>query len=56
MNAIYFATACILMVLVIYWGSAKTEPERLTQLFGQRANRDANALPPGGASKKKSSR
>ena len=37
MNAIYFAVACIVMMLVIYWGSAKPEPERLARFFGQRA-------------------
>ena len=36
MNAIYFAVGCILVSLVVYWGSAKTEPARLTRLLGQR--------------------
>jgi hypothetical protein len=39
MNAVYFAIGCILAVLIIYWGSAGTEPAWLAGFFGQRAQR-----------------
>jgi len=35
MNAIYFATGCILVILVIYWGSADPEPAWLKDFFGR---------------------
>jgi len=35
MNAIYFATGCILVILAIYWGSAESEPAWLRDLFGR---------------------
>jgi hypothetical protein len=35
MNAIYFATGCILVILAIYWGSAESEPAWLKELFGR---------------------
>jgi len=40
MNAAYFAIGCILAILVIYWGSAATEPAWLTDLFGRRGQRE----------------
>jgi hypothetical protein len=36
MNSLYFAIGCILMVAVIYWGSAETEPKKLADFFGPR--------------------
>jgi hypothetical protein len=36
MNSLYFAIGCILMVLVIFWGSAEVEPEKLARFFGPR--------------------
>jgi len=40
MNAAYFAIGCILTVLVIYWGSAATEPTWLLGLFGWGGHRE----------------
>jgi hypothetical protein len=37
MSSVYFAIACILMVLAIFWGSTETEPKKLSRLFGPRA-------------------
>jgi hypothetical protein len=37
MNSLYFAIGCILMVAVIYWGSAEAEPRKLADFFGPRA-------------------
>jgi len=37
MNSVYFAIGCILMVAVIYWGSAEPEPRKLSSFFGPRA-------------------
>jgi hypothetical protein len=36
MSAAYFAIACVVMVLVIYWGSAEPEPTKLARFFGRR--------------------
>ena len=38
MNSLYFAIGCILIVLAIYWGSAETEPKKLSRLFGPRVD------------------
>jgi hypothetical protein len=35
MNSLYFAIGCILIVLLVFWGSLDTEPKRLAALFGQ---------------------
>jgi hypothetical protein len=51
MNSLYFAIGCILMVLVIYWGSSEPEHEKLAAFFGPR-QKDKPA-DPDSASKKK---
>jgi hypothetical protein len=38
MNSLYFAIGCILIVLAICWGSAETEPKKLSRFFGPRAD------------------
>jgi hypothetical protein len=37
MNSVFFAIACLLVILVTYWGSAKNEPGWLTRFLGQRS-------------------
>ena len=36
MNSVYFAIGCILVVLVVFWGSVDPEPKKLGALFGLR--------------------
>ena len=36
MNSVYFAIGCILVVLVVFWGSVDPEPKKLAALFGLR--------------------
>lgn len=43
MNSIYFAIGCILVVLVIFWGSLEPEPKKLAALFGPRPPKPAGA-------------
>lgn len=46
MNATYFAIGCILVVLVIYWGSASKEPTRLSTLFGPSPEKKSHTVAP----------
>lgn len=43
MNSVYFAIGCILVVLVVFWGSLEPEPKKLAALFGPRSPKPANA-------------
>jgi hypothetical protein len=45
MNAIFFATGCLLVILVTYWGSAKVEPGWLTRFLGQRSLQKPESQP-----------
>ena len=53
MNAAFFATACLLAILVTYWGSAKNEPVWLTRFLGQRSQQTPESQAMGKSSKKK---
>jgi hypothetical protein len=44
MNALYFATGCILIILVIYWGSDQIEPPWLSRLFGRATEQPPEAI------------
>jgi hypothetical protein len=46
MNAFYFAVGCILVILVIYWGSAEQEPAALSKFFGRRPQDKGQSVPP----------
>jgi hypothetical protein len=46
MAAAYFAISVIATVLVIYWGSAQSEPTWLTKLFGPRPPEEKPAPKP----------
>ena len=47
MNSLYFAIGCILVVLVIFWGSLDPEPQKLAALFGRRISNPTGAEKPG---------
>jgi hypothetical protein len=56
MNSAYFAIGCILMVLVIYWGSTESEPGKLASIFGQRPPKNSESERAKSATKKKDRR
>jgi len=46
MNSLYFAIGCILVVLVVFWGSLDPEPQKLAALFGRRAPKSPGSEKP----------
>jgi hypothetical protein len=53
MNSVFFAIACLLVILVTYWGSATVEPVWLTRFLGQRSQQTPESQAMGKSSKKK---